>query len=97
MVVVPTQIVPMPEITPADGSGLTVTVAVAKQVAPVLYDMVTIPGAMPVTVVAVPGVPDTVAIAALLLLHAPPATVLLRIIVLPGQTTDKPEIADGTG
>jgi hypothetical protein len=87
----------MPEITPTDGNGLTVTVAVAKQVAPVLYDIVTVPGAIPVTVVAVPGVPETVAMAALLLLHAPPATVLLRIIVLPGHTTEGPEIADGTG
>jgi hypothetical protein len=59
--------------------------------------MVTVPGATPVTVVDEPGVPETVAIAVLLLLHAPPATALLRIIALPGQTTDGPEMVAGTG
>lgn len=97
VVLVPTQTVAVPDITPADGKGLTVTVAVAKQVAPVLYDIVTVPGAIHETVVAVPGVPETVAIAVLLLVHAPPTTVLLSVIVLPGHTTDGPDIADGTG
>jgi hypothetical protein len=54
--------------------------------------MVTVPGATPVTT---PPPDDTVAIAALLLVHVPPAEVLLSAVVRSGHTDKTPVIGAG--
>jgi hypothetical protein len=66
----------------AAGEVLTVTPFIIKQpVAEIVYVMLAVPGATPVT--NPPAL--TVAIAALLLLHVPPGVVLVNVAVLPTQ------------
>jgi hypothetical protein len=79
-----------PEIVP--GNGLTVTFMVTVQPMPVVYDIVVLLTKLPVTM---PLAEPTDAIEELLLLHVPPLTVLPKVVVLPRQTADEPDIADG--
>ena len=58
---------------------------------PTVYDIFTLPGATPVT----SPVDDTTAIAVLSLLHAPPAELLLNVVVVLTQAEVVPEIEDG--
>lgn len=54
--------------------------------------MVTVPGAVPVTI---PVAMPIVATATLLLLHMPPGVASLRVVVVPGQTILVPKIVAG--
>ena len=71
----------------AGGAALTVTSAVAMS-PDTLYVMVAVPAAMPVTM----PVADTVAFAALLLLHVPPVVLSLKEVVEPTHTASVPNI-----
>ena len=51
--------------------------------------MVAVPAATPVTV---PLVLFTVAVAVALLLHSPPLTPLVKVVLLPAQTAPAPEM-----
>ena len=75
----------------AAGTVITVTTLVAEQL-PTLYVMVAVPGDTPNTM---PAVGVTAATDGLLLLHVPPDTVLVRIIVEPTHTLEGPPIAGG--
>ena len=55
--------------------------------------MVVVPAAIPVTIPADP----IVAIAAELLLHVPPDTVLVSVVVAVAQTVDEPDIVPAFG
>ena len=77
----------------AAGSGFTVIILVTGLQDNVVYDIVVVPKATPVTT----PVAEMVAAAVLLLVHAPPAVVFARVIVVPGQTVDGPVIAAGIG
>jgi hypothetical protein len=57
-----------------------------------VYDIVVLLTKLPVTM---PLAEPTDAIEELLLLHVPPLTVLPKVVVLPRQTADEPDIADG--
>jgi hypothetical protein len=54
--------------------------------------MLALPGATPVTMP-----PDTVAMPVLLLLHVPPLTLLVNVVVDPSHTTDVPDMLPGDG
>ena len=93
----PEQTVVVPEIVPADGSGLTVIAAVATAVPQLFvteYDIVAVPAVPPVTTPAL-----TAAIVELLLVQAPPLTASVNVVVEPEQTVVVPDIvpADGSG
>src|SRR3569833_4355717 len=82
-----------PEIVPALGEGLTVMVFVADfipQLATMVYEIVSAPADTPVTIPVEPMVACV-----LLLLHRPPATLLVNVIVAPGHTDDGPEMVPG--
>ena len=87
LVVAPTQTVFVPVI--GAGAGPTVTVIVAEQPADVIYVMVNVHAATPVTI---PVVKPTVATDGLLLLHVPPPT-SLSAVVEPTHTFGVPVIA----
>jgi hypothetical protein len=91
VVVRPTHSVRLPVM--GAGVGFTVTILVVVQPPTEAAVIVAVPGAMPVTI----PVPDTVATAALLVLHATGAVVVLRVVVLPTHTVAVPVIAVGTG
>jgi hypothetical protein len=85
VVVAPAQILNVPVI---DGVLLTVTTAVAKP-PDAAYVMVALPVAIPVTT---PD-PSIVATEVLLLLHVPPLSELLRVLVPPTHMLSVPEMA----
>jgi hypothetical protein len=78
----------------AAGDAFTVTTWVLIQPVPTVYDIVTVPGAMPVTIavvgvtVAMPVAPDD---------HTPPPVELSSAVVFPWHTTATPPIAVGNG
>jgi hypothetical protein len=78
-----------PVVPDIGASAFTVTVFIAKQPVGNVYDIATIPVLIPVTT---PDVEPTVAKAASLLLHKP-APLLVRVIVCPWQTLDRPLMA----
>ena len=78
-----------PVITP--GRLFTVTVSVSKQPLAVMYEIVVVPAAIPVTTPAASIVPA----AGLLLLHVPPAVVLASAVVWPMQTVGVPVMIAG--
>ena len=84
VIVLPTNTVVGPPI--AEGVAFTVKDIVAVDV-PTLYDMVTTPALIPVTI---PVVRPTVAIAVLLLLHVPPVAALVSVRLLPTHTLGVP-------
>jgi hypothetical protein len=57
----------------------------------VVYDIATVPSAIPVTIPVVP----TVAIAVLLLLHEPPVVAFVKVVTNPAHTLAVPLIAEG--
>ena len=68
----------------AAGAAMTVTIVVAEQL-PSEYAMVAVPAATPLTIP-----PDvTVAMLVALLLHVPPVTASVSVIVVPVQTADE--------
>ena len=72
-----------------DGNAFTVNCAVLVQPAPVVYDMVVLPAAIPVTM------PDDVPIvpaAAFTLLHTPPDILPVSVVVAPGHMLSEPVI-----
>ena len=80
-----------PLMVPATGIAITVTVfeAIAlPQLAVTVYMMVSMPPPVPVTMPVVP----TVAMEVLLLLHVPPGTGSVRVIVAPSHTLPGPEM-----
>jgi hypothetical protein len=88
----PTQTAVVPEIVPATGAAVTVTVLVAvalgQPLAPAtVYVMVAVPGAIPVTT------PEefTEAMEAAVLVQVPPVTVEVKVVVLPTQIDCVPE------
>jgi hypothetical protein len=95
-VVLPAQTVAVPVMVPASGSGLTVTICVATAVPQLfvtVYDIVAVPADTPVTTPLV----LTVAIPEAPVLHVPPLTELLNVVVLPAQTVAMPVIAPASG
>jgi hypothetical protein len=91
VVVAPGQILLLPVI--AAGETRTVIDLVAGSPHIVVYDMVQVPLATPVTA---PLAASTVALLALLLLQLPPGTASLSITVCPVHTDELPEIGTGT-
>jgi hypothetical protein len=75
----------------AAGPALTVIVFVTKHPLGLAYVISVVPADTPYT----SPVPDTVPTAGVELLHAPPAVVLLSVMVSPAHTADGPVIADG--
>jgi hypothetical protein len=69
-----------------------VVVNVAKQVPPVLYVILAVPPATPVTI---PSSEPTVAMVVALLLQVPPPTLLLRVVVPPAHILPAPVMAAG--
>jgi hypothetical protein len=88
-VVKPTQALGTPVM--AEGIVFTVTMAVAAQPIPDVYEMVVVPGTSAFTT------PDVVIVATtvLLLLHTPPGTASARVPVLPAHREVVPVIAAG--
>lgn len=82
VIVEPLHTLDAPEIVPADGAGITVTVANAVQ-DPRVYVMVAVPLEIPSTT---PVAEPMVATAGLLLLHVPPPTELVSVDELPIHT-----------
>jgi hypothetical protein len=76
----------------AAGVWFTVTTELAGVPHPLEYEMVAVPGAMPVTI---PVVPPTVATEVLLLVHAPTPPGLDHVVVAPVHTVIVPVLADG--
>jgi hypothetical protein len=77
-----------PFITP--GNGYTVTIVVTEQPSPRAYVIVTVPADTPTTPTLV-----TIAIAVSLLLHVPPVTESVRMVIEPTQTESAPKIGPG--
>ncbi|MFM8658825.1 MAG: hypothetical protein ACKOCQ_02670 [Candidatus Nitrosotenuis sp.] len=93
------QIAVVPEMVPADGAAVTVTVLVAVALAqppvPVtVYVIVAVPAATPVTT---PVDELTVAIEALLVVQAPPETVEVNVEVAPTQIPCVPDSVPAEG
>jgi hypothetical protein len=81
-----------PLITPAVGAGVMVATTVLIHPVANLYVIIVVPTATPIsTPVPVP----IVAMAALLLLHVPPAVELVSVLVVPTQVVALPAIAPG--
>ena len=72
--------------------AFTVTVVVTKQPAAIVYVIVAVPPATPVTI---PETVPTVALAVLLLLHVPPVTASVNVEVDPAHIITVPLIAVG--
>lgn len=85
VIVVPTHTLDGPVI--GVGSGFTVNTLVAKHVPGVVYVIVTVLAVNTLPPVATPVLGSIVAMAVLLLVQVPPASVLLNVIVDPAQTT----------
>jgi hypothetical protein len=81
----------VPPVIPA-GAAFTVIALYIRQPVPSEYVIVTVPAAIPLTI---PLSEPMVATAILLLLHAPPPTPSLSIVVPPTHTFDDPLIAGG--
>lgn len=82
----------------AAGNGSTVKVIVVKQPDGVVYVIVVVPGAgVAETPVTTPVPKPTVAIAGVLLVHVPPGTEWVSVVLLPWQTDEEPPIAAGAG
>ena len=92
VVVPPTHILAVPAI--AGGPEVTVTVSVEIQLPPREYEIVAVPTATPVTT---PVVYPTVAFDVLLLVHVPPVTASLRLVVAPTQMLVTPLTGPGAG
>ena len=92
VVVNPTQTLLVPVMDA--GIGLTVTLVTEVQPAGNVYVMVAIPALMPEIT---PEPTPAVAIAVLLLDHAPPLVASARMVVAPTQTVAVPVIAAGIG
>jgi hypothetical protein len=89
-IMLPTHTVDGPCITPGD--GVTVTACDALLPQPVLYIMFAVPAPTPVTT----RVPEfTVATLVLLLVHTPPATALVSVMVDPWHTVVGPPMLPG--
>jgi hypothetical protein len=78
----------VPAIT--EGTGCTVTVAVTQHPVPYAYVIIAVPAKTPV---AIPVAEPIVATDVLLLLHVPPAVLLLKEVARPVQTVVVPVIA----
>lgn len=89
--VLPVHSVLTPDIGAIVGTVITVTVAVAVIPPPVVYDIVTVPPATPVTI---PEDEPTVAMVMSELLHTPPLAVSLSVVVEPAQINIVPVIGD---
>lgn len=76
----------------ADGNALTVTTRMAKHPAPVVYVIVAVPGAMPLTI---PVDKPTEATEGVVLVQVPPETVLVSVVVVATHSEAVPPIADG--
>jgi hypothetical protein len=85
----PTHTWVLPVIGP--GADTTVTVVVAGQPVESVYVIAEVPNANPFTIPVLP----MVAIVVLPLLHVPPPTLLLSVVVDPRQTTGLPDIGAG--
>ena len=98
VVVLPTHTDVVPVIAATTGNALIVTVAVTELVQPFafvyVYVIVLVPADTPVTT---PVIEFTVATAALLLVHTPPAVVLVNAVVEPIHAFGVPPIAANTG
>jgi hypothetical protein len=98
VVVDATQTEVIPVIGATTGNALIVTVAVTELVQPFafvyVYVIVLVPAVTPVTT---PVIEFTVATAALLLVHTPPAVVLVNVDIEPSHNVVVPAIADKTG
>jgi hypothetical protein len=95
-IVEPTHAAELPVIVPALGATFTVITFVAvalPQLVVTLYDIVAVPGIIPVTTPAVliDATPEADE------LHVPPLAVLLNAIAEPAQTTELPVIVPATG
>ena len=89
------QNVPPPEAVTAAGAAVTETTFVAKQPVELrVYVIVVVPVAMPPST---PVVLSIVPFAVALLLHVPPAVVLVSVVVALTQTALAPPIAAGLG
>jgi len=86
-----THVVAVPAI--AVGNGLTVTVFVTLQPAPGVYVITAVPVAIPVTI-PVAGPTDAFVLP---VLHVPPVTGSLSVVVAPIQTVAVPVIGEGNG
>jgi hypothetical protein len=74
------------------GSGFTVSARTVKHPVPTAYVITDVPADIPA---ATPVVASIVALDVLLLLHVPPGTVLVKVVVLPTHTCATPLIAGG--
>jgi hypothetical protein len=72
---------------------VTVTVGVAQ---PLVYAITDVPCDTPVTIVVGDGPAVAVATVVLLLVHVPPAMLLLSVMVAPVHTVSRPDIGPGT-
>ena len=77
---------------PGFGSGFTVTSKVTVQLTPVVYEMVVVLTKLPVTI---PEPDPTDATEELLLLHTPPETELLNVVVPLRHKDGEPDIIVG--
>jgi hypothetical protein len=88
VVVLPTQTVAVPDI--AEGRALTVNTAVFRQPPAMVYVILAVPAATPITM---PVVGFIVPMLVLPLLHVPPAVASVNVVVRPTQTDIGPVIA----
>jgi hypothetical protein len=84
----------VPVIVPATGDALTVITAFALQPEAVVYVIVVVPVARPLTI---PEDVPMVATVGVLLVHVPPEGVLLRVVAVPVQILIVPVGTDGSG
>jgi hypothetical protein len=93
---VPMHTVAAPVTVPALGAGFTLSskvVAAVPQVLVMVYDMMVVPPATPVTT----PVPDTVAAVGLVLLHTPPAVAFDRAVNVPAHIVPGPMMVPAFG
>ena len=93
---IPVHMAAAPVMLPATGEGMIVIPAVVNAVPQPLvtvYVIVALPEVTPV----ISPVVLTVATAALLLLHVPPVVVLLKVILAPWHTDERPVIVPDAG
>ena len=90
-VVCPTQTTGVPDMGKI---GFTTTAAITGVQVPIVYEMITVPDEIPVTI---PEAEPIVAIEVILLPQAPPGTASLQVVVEPTHTFKVPVIGAGPG
>ena len=76
----------------AAGNTFTVTVRIAMQPSPSVYDMVAVPAVIPETI---PFPAPISAVKGSLVLHTPPAIASVNVVIKPSHTDATPKMLDG--